>query len=32
VVATIWICLEDDVMYHVMDEEFLVAIWLKLKS
>jgi hypothetical protein len=31
-VATIWLCLGDDVMYHVMDEESLVAVWLKLES
>jgi hypothetical protein len=30
--ATIWLCLENDVMYHVMDEEFLVIVWLKLES
>ena len=27
-VATIWLCLEDDVMYHVMDEESSATIWL----
>ena len=32
VVATIKFCLADDVMYHVMDEESPVAIWLKLES
>ena len=32
VMATIRLCLGDDVMYHVMDEESLVAVWLKLKS
>jgi hypothetical protein len=32
VVATIWLCLEDDVMYHVMDEETLVTVWSKLES
>ena len=32
VVATIRLCLADDVMYHVMDEESLTAIWLKLES
>ena len=32
VVATIRLCLADDVMYHVMDEESPVAIWLKLES
>ena len=26
------LCLGDDVMYHVMDEESPVAIWLKLES
>jgi hypothetical protein len=26
VVVTIWLCLGDDVMYHVMDEESLVAV------
>jgi hypothetical protein len=31
-VATIWLCLEDDVMYHVMDKESPVAVWLKLES
>ena len=31
-VATIWLCLGDDVMYHVMDEESLAAVWLKLES
>jgi hypothetical protein len=31
-VATIRLCLEDDVMYHVMDEESPTAIWLKLES
>ena len=30
-VATIWLCLGDDVMYHVMDEESPAAVWLKLK-
>jgi hypothetical protein len=30
VVATIRLCLGDDVMYHVMDEESSTAIWLKL--
>ena len=25
-------CLDDEVMYHVMDEESLAAIWLKLES
>ena len=32
VAATIRLCLADDVMYHVMDEESLAAIWLKLES
>jgi hypothetical protein len=31
-VATIRLCLGDDVMYHVMDKESLAAVWLKLKS
>ena len=31
-VATIKLCLADDVMYHVMDKESLAAIWLKLES
>jgi hypothetical protein len=31
-VATIQLCLGDDVMYHVMDEESLTAVWLKLES
>ena len=30
--ATIRLCLANDVMYHVMDEESPVAIWLKLES
>ena len=30
--AMIRLCLADDVMYHVMDEESPVAIWLKLES
>ena len=30
--ATIRICLGDDVMYHVLDEESPVAVWLKLES
>jgi hypothetical protein len=25
-------CLGDDVMYHVMDEESLTAVWLKMES
>ena len=32
VVATIRLCLGDNVMYHVMDEESPAAVWLKLKS
>ena len=32
VVATIRLCLRDDVMYHVMDEESPTAVWLKLES
>jgi hypothetical protein len=31
-VAIIWLCLGDDVMYHVIDEESPSAVWLKLKS
>ena len=31
-VGTIRLCLEDDMIYHVMDEESLAAVWLKLKS
>jgi hypothetical protein len=31
-VAIIRLCLGDDVMYHVMDEESPIAVWLKLKS
>jgi hypothetical protein len=31
-VATIQLCLGDDVMYHVMDEESSVIVWLKLES
>jgi hypothetical protein len=31
-VATIRLCLGDDVMYHVMDEESSAAVWLKLES
>jgi hypothetical protein len=30
-VATIWLCLGDDVMYHGMDKESLAAVWLKLE-
>ena len=32
VVASIRLCLGDDVMYHVKDEESPVAVWLKLES
>jgi hypothetical protein len=32
VVATIRLCLGDDVMYHVMDKESSAAVWLKLES
>jgi hypothetical protein len=31
-VATILLCLGDDVMYHIMDEESPTAVWLKQKS
>jgi hypothetical protein len=31
-VATIRLCLGDDMMYHVMDEESLTVVWLKLES
>ena len=31
-VASIQLCLGDDVMYHVMDEESPAAVWLKLES
>ena len=31
-VTTIRICLDDDVMYNVMDEESSTKIWLKLES
>ena len=31
-VATIRLYLADDVMYHIMDEESPVKVWLKLKS
>jgi len=31
-VATIRLCVGDDVMSHVMDEESPAAIWLKLES
>jgi hypothetical protein len=30
--ATIKLCLDDNVMYHVMDEESLAVIWVKLES
>ena len=30
--ATIRLCLANDVMYHVMDKESLTIIWLKLES
>jgi hypothetical protein len=30
--ATIWLCLGDDMMYHVMNKEYLTAVWLKLES
>ncbi|KAL6315085.1 hypothetical protein AAG906_030939 [Vitis piasezkii] len=32
VAATIKLCLADDVMYHVMDEESPTTIWLKLEN
>jgi hypothetical protein len=32
VVPTIWLCLGDDVMYHIMDKESPAAVWLKLES
>ena len=32
IASTIWLCLADEVMYHVMDEESLTTIWLKLES
>ena len=32
VVSTIRMCLAEEVMYHVMDEESPVTIWLKLES
>ena len=32
VVLTIRMCLADEVMYHVMDEESLATIWLNLES
>jgi hypothetical protein len=31
-VVTIWLCLGDDVMYYVMDEESPAVVWLKLES
>jgi hypothetical protein len=31
-VAIIRLCLRDDVMYHVMDEESLAIVWLELES
>jgi hypothetical protein len=31
-VATIQLCLGDDVMYHFMNEESPAAIWLKLEA
>jgi hypothetical protein len=31
-VATIWLCLGDDMMHHVMDEESLTVVWLKLET
>jgi hypothetical protein len=31
-VATIRLCLGDDMMYHVMDKESPMAVWLKLES
>jgi hypothetical protein len=31
-VVIIRLCLGDDIMYHVMDEESLTPVWLKLKS
>jgi hypothetical protein len=32
IVATIRLCLYDDVMYHVMNEESPVTVWEKLES
>ena len=32
VMLTIRMCLANEVMYHVMDEESPIAIWLKLES
>jgi len=31
-VETIKLCLDDDVMYHVIDEESSMTVWEKLKS
>jgi len=31
-VETIKLCLDDDVMYHVIDEESSTTVWEKLKS
>ena len=31
-VVVIRLCLVDDFMYHVMDDQSLVGIWLKLES
>ena len=31
-VATSQLCLGDDVMYHIMDEESPAAVWFKLES
>jgi hypothetical protein len=31
-VATIWLSLVDDVMYHIMNEKSPAAVWLKLES
>jgi len=31
-VATIRLCLDDDMMHHVMDEESPVEVWEKLES
>ncbi|KAJ6997381.1 Retrovirus-related Pol polyprotein from transposon TNT 1-94 [Populus alba x Populus x berolinensis] len=32
VVATIKLCLDDDIIYHFMDEESPVEVWKKLES
>ena len=32
VASAIRMCLADEVMYHVMDEKSLTAIWFKLES